>query len=198
MPSPTSAWWTGWPSAAETPSKWRTTATRFEHTVELQVVFLQHVLGPGVRILPILAGPFAHSLLDGGQPEDDDNVKRFFGALSELHEREGGKLFWILGVDMAHMGTRYHDQFPAKAGEGEMLEVDARDRGRIAAINAFDAGAFWDQVRPNRDDLKWCGSSPFYTFLKAIPKSRGELLRYEQWNIDERSVVSFAGMAFSR
>ena len=26
----------------------------FEHTVELQVVFLQHVLGPGVRILPIL------------------------------------------------------------------------------------------------------------------------------------------------
>lgn len=171
---------------------------RFEHTVELQVVFLQHVLGPGVRILPILAGPFAHSLLDGGQPEDDDNVKRFFGALSELHEREGGKLFWILGVDMAHMGARYHDQFPAKAGEGAMLEVDGRDRDRIAAINAFDAGAFWDHVRENRDDLKWCGSSPFYTFLKAIPKSRGELLRYEQWNIDERSVVSFAGMAFSR
>src|SRR5664279_2986795 len=25
----------------------------FEHTVELQVIFLQHVLGPGVRILPI-------------------------------------------------------------------------------------------------------------------------------------------------
>jgi hypothetical protein len=25
---------------------------------------------------------------------------------------------------------------------------------------------------------------------------RGEVLNYEQWNIDERSVVSFAGMAF--
>ena len=40
----------------------------FEHTVEFQVVFLQHVLGPGVRILPILCGPFAHSLYGQGRP----------------------------------------------------------------------------------------------------------------------------------
>jgi AmmeMemoRadiSam system protein B len=170
----------------------------FEHTVELQVVFLQHVLGPGVRILPILVGTFAHSLIKGGQPEDTDGVKRFFGALGELNEREGGGLFWILGVDMAHMGARYRDDFAAVAGKGEMLAVDARDRDRIAAINGSDADAFWDQVRQNRDDLKWCGSAPFYTFLKSLPKSRGDLLCYEQWNIDERSVVSFAGMAFSR
>ena len=170
----------------------------FEHTVELQVVFLQHMLGPGVRILPVLVGPFVHSLIEGGQPEDQDNVKRFFGALAELDDREAGKLFWILGVDMAHMGARYRDEFTAIAGEGQMLSVDARDRRRIDSINSGDAGAFWDQVRENRDDLKWCGSSPFYTFLKTIRQTRGELLRYEQWNIDERSVVSFAGMAFSR
>jgi hypothetical protein len=45
--------------------------------------------------------------------------------------------------------------------------------------------------------LKWCGSAPLYTFLKAVPHARGELLRYEQWNIDEQSVVSFAGIAFA-
>jgi len=170
----------------------------FEHTVELQVIFLQHMLGPGVRILPILCGSFVHSLLEGGMPEKDDDVQRFLGALSELDAREGGKLFWVLGVDMAHMGARYQDPFAAVANQGTMLEVDARDRRRIDAINASDAGAFWDQVQQNRDDLKWCGSSPFYTFLKAIPHCRGELLRYEQWNIDDRSVVSFAGMAFTR
>jgi MEMO1 family protein len=43
-----------------------------------------------------------------------------------------------------------------------------------------------------------CGSAPLYTFLKAVPGARGKLLRYEQWNIDEQSVVSFAGMSFSR
>jgi AmmeMemoRadiSam system protein B len=170
----------------------------FEHTVELQVIFLQHVLGPNVRILPILVGPFARSIYRGGDPEDDDNVKAFHEALGELREREGDRLFWILGVDMAHMGARYHDQFAAVAGEGVMSEVGSRDEERIARINAADAAGFWDLVRQNRDDLKWCGSSPFYTFLKTAPNMRGDLLRYEQWNIDERSVVSFAGMAFSK
>jgi AmmeMemoRadiSam system protein B len=171
----------------------------FEHTVELQLIFLQHALGPDVRILPILCGPFARGLSAGGRPEDDDQVKRFIEALGELREREGDRLFWILGVDMAHMGARYHDQFTAVAGQGVMDEVGARDEERIARIAASDAAGFWELVRENQDDdLKWCGSAPFYTFLKAAPKAHGELLRYEQWNIDERSVVSFAGMAFSK
>ncbi|PWT97153.1 MAG: AmmeMemoRadiSam system protein B [Terriglobia bacterium] len=170
----------------------------FEHTVELQVIFLQHMLGPDVRILPILCGPFARSIYEGGSPEEDEGVHRFFETLAELGEREANHLFWLLGVDMAHMGARYHDEFTAAADQGRMMEVSERDRQRIACINAGDALGFWDLVRENRDDLKWCGSSPFYTFLKTVPSARGELLRYEQWNIDERSVVSFAGMAFSK
>ncbi len=79
-----------------------------------------------------------------------------------------------------------------------MAAVDARDRKRIARINASDADGFWNLVQENRDDLKWCGSSPFYTFLKSAPGVRGDLLRYEQWNIDANSVVSFAGMSFTQ
>ena len=103
-----------------------------------------------------------------------------------------------MGVDMANMGARYHDPFTATAGGGEMQEVAERDEKRIARINAMDAGGFWEQVRERQDDLKWCGSSPFYTFLKTAGKARGELLSYEQWNIDEQSVVSFAGMEFRK
>jgi hypothetical protein len=65
----------------------------FEHTVELQVIFLQHALGPDVKILPVLVGPFAHSIYQGGEPEDDDRVKAFLEALGELREREGDRLF---------------------------------------------------------------------------------------------------------
>jgi AmmeMemoRadiSam system protein B len=170
----------------------------FEHTVELQLIFLQHLLGADIKILPVLVGSFAHSIYLGGNPEDDDKVKAFLDALGELREREGKKLFFVLGVDMAHMGARYQDDFHATAGEGAMRVVEERDADRIGRINAMDAAGFWDLVREQQDDLKWCGSSPFYTFLKTVPKARGELLRYEQWNIDERSVVSFAGMAFTR
>jgi len=168
----------------------------FEHTVELELIFLQHVLGPQVRILPILCGSFAQSLIGGGKPEDDEQVRRFFDALREMREQEGKRLFWILGVDMAHMGARYQDPFEARARQGVMNDVEARDRERISRINAGDAEGFWHLVQEKRDELKWCGSAPFYTFLKAVPRARGELLSYEQWNIDEASVVSFAGMSF--
>ena len=168
----------------------------FEHTVELQLIFLQHQLGPGVRILPILCGQFARSLYVGGNPEDDEGVRRFLDALNELREREGKRLFWLLGVDMAHMGARYQDEFTAEADCGIMTQVAERDHERIARINAGDARGFWELVRQNQDDLKWCGASPFYTFLSAAPGARGELLRYEQWNIDRDSVVSFAGISF--
>ncbi|MGA2593403.1 MAG: AmmeMemoRadiSam system protein B [Bryobacteraceae bacterium] len=170
----------------------------FEHTVELQVVFLQHIYGPDIRILPILCGQFAHSLYRGGAPESNDGVKRFLESLGEMAEREGDRLFWILGIDMAHMGARYHDSFPALADQGRMTEVAQRDQQRIARVLESDGDGFWSLVQENQDDLKWCGSSPLYTFLKARPGARGNLLRYEQWNIDPQSVVSFAGIAFSK
>ena len=170
----------------------------FEHSIEFQVLFLQHLYGPDIRILPVLCGAYGRSIYAGGKPEEDENVRRFLDALGELASRDAGRLFWVLGIDMAHMGRRYGDPFTARADQGAMLETTARDRGRIDRVSAGDADGFWSLVQENRDDLKWCGSSPLYTFLKAVPQARGNLLRYEQWNIDEQSVVSFGGMAFTQ
>jgi AmmeMemoRadiSam system protein B len=167
-----------------------------EHSIEFQVVFLQHLFGPRIRILPVLCGSYLRSVYEGGRPEDDESVRRIFGALGEMAAREESKLLWVLGVDMAHMGRRYGDPMQAIAGRDEMAEVEQRDRARIERMEAGDAQGFWELVQQNQDDLKWCGSAPIYTFLKAVPGARGNLLRYQQWNIDEGSVVSFAGMRF--
>lgn len=168
-----------------------------EHSIEFQVLFLQHLYGPRIRILPILCGPYVRSICVGGKPEDDDNVRRFLASLGELAAREGERLFWVLGIDMAHIGRRYGDAFTARADEGVMVEVAERDRRRIERVTAGDVEGFWNLVQEKQDDLKWCGASPLYTFLKAVPQARGSLLRYEHWNIDEQSVVSFGGMAFT-
>ena len=168
-----------------------------EHSIEFQVLFLQHVFGPGVRVVPILCGPFARATREGGFPEDDPGVARVLGALRALHEREAGRLVWVLGVDLAHVGRRYGDGLEARALSGPLLEVERRDRERLARVLAGDARGFWSAVRENGDDLGWCGASALYTFLHAAAPVRGHLLRYEQWNIDPASVVSFAALAFS-
>jgi predicted class III extradiol MEMO1 family dioxygenase len=152
--------------------------------------------GPAVRLLPVLCGPYARSIREGGLPEDDPGVARFTDALGEVAAREGRRLMWVLGVDMAHMGRRYGDPFAARAEEGVMLEVAERDRERFERIAAGDAVGFWRLVQEKADELKWCGAAPLYTFLKAVAPTRARVDRYEQWNIDEGSVVTFAALAF--
>jgi AmmeMemoRadiSam system protein B len=168
-----------------------------EHSVEFQVVFLQHRFGPDVRILPILCGAFVEGPAAGRPPETSDEVARFLDALGEMAAREGKRLFFVLGVDMAHVGRRYGDALRARADQGPLLEVAARDRSRAERIAEGDAGGFWELVHERGDDdLKWCGSSPLYTFLRAVPGLRGKMQLYQQWNIDDASVVSFAAMSF--
>ncbi|HXP87536.1 MAG TPA: AmmeMemoRadiSam system protein B [Bryobacteraceae bacterium] len=167
-----------------------------EHSIEFQVVYLQHLFGPRIKVVPVLCGAFAHGIYEGHFPEQNEEAQRALGALSDLAAREGDCLLWVLGVDMAHMGRRYGDPFDAEAGRGEMERVTERDLARIARIEAGDAAGFWELVKENQDDLKWCGSAPIYTLLKILPAARARALRYQQWNIDEASVVSFAGMRF--
>jgi AmmeMemoRadiSam system protein B len=167
-----------------------------EHSIEFQVVFLQHIYGPDIRILPILCGPFFRSAQNGAAPEDDESIRQFLSALGEIAAREAGNLFWVLGIDMAHMGRRYGDSFSARADAGEMAGVAELDRKRIGSIEAGDAAGFWTAVHGLRDPLKWCGATPLYAFLRAVPGARGELLRYQQWNIDDHSVVTFGAIAF--
>jgi AmmeMemoRadiSam system protein B len=169
-----------------------------EHSIEFQCVFLQQMLGSDFKILPILCGPFATSLSTGEPPEKNDTVIRFFDTLGEMAELYSSRLFWTLGVDLAHIGRRYGDQVSARAGEGEMLEIEEQDQERLKQVCLGDTEEFFELVRAERDPLKWCGFSPLYTFLSSVQNVRGSVLRYDQWNIDEESVVSFAALEFSR
>jgi AmmeMemoRadiSam system protein B len=169
-----------------------------EHSIEFQVVFLQHLYGPRIRILPILCGAFVGGPRARRPPEASEQVARFVGALGEMAAREGRGLCFVLGVDFAHVGRRYGDRQAARAHEGAMTAVEIRDRARCDRMAAGDADGFWALVAENGDDeLKWCGSSPIYTFLRAVPGARGRLLGYQHWNIDDASVVSFGAMSFS-
>jgi AmmeMemoRadiSam system protein B len=169
-----------------------------EHAVEFQVLFLQYRVGRPIRILPLLCGPFVESLSTGKPPESRDETRRFFDVLGEIASTRSD-LVWVLGVDMAHVGRRYGHAEAVRAQEGVMIEVAERDRERLDLVCAGDAEGFFELVHPDSDPLNWCGYPPFYTFLRSAAPAlnlEGEVRRYEQWNIDEASVVSFAAMHF--
>jgi hypothetical protein len=178
-----------------------------EHSIEFQCVFLQHALGPELKIVPILCGPLAESRQFGSADlkvsatsdeaaENDQDRECFLGALGELVEKHRDQLFWVLGIDLAHRGQRYGDSFTALANRGRMVDVAEQDRRRLELVCAGDSRGFLELLRANPDELNWCGYSTLYTFMKAAGQVRGRVLLYEQWNIDPQSVVSFASLEF--
>lgn len=168
-----------------------------DHSLEFHVLLLQHLVRPDVRVLPILVGGFGSAMQTGTAPEADAAMAKVFSNLRELAREEGRKPFWLLSVDMAHMGKRYGDDFAAQASHGRMAEVEAIDRARVEMLEAGDSDAFWGDVAERDGELKWCGSSTLYTFARIYPEARARLLHYEQWNIDPASVVSFGAIAFN-
>jgi len=168
-------------------------AHSIEHSIEFQVVFLQHAVAPDVRIIPILCGPL--ECAGGDRPESVPEVAEFFAALGQLQSKRDD-LFWILGIDLAHVGERYGHAFAAQAQAGVMRDVGNTDLSRLERVCEGDADGFLELAHPRDDALNWCGTSPLYTFLRTVPSARGEILRYDQWNIDARSVVTFAGLGF--
>jgi MEMO1 family protein len=189
-----------------------------EHSIEFQCVFLQYVLGPELKIVPILCGPLGESpvavsadLKVSASPEEADRAdlkvnpasaasergpESFLGALAEVAEKYNDRLCWVLGIDLTHLGRRYGNPFSALANQGRMAEVAEQDRRRLELVCAGDSRGFLELVTTGGDELNWCGYSTLYTFLRAVGKVRGQVLRYEQWNIDPQSVVSFASLEF--
>jgi len=172
-------------------------AHRTEHSVEFQVVFLQHLLG-GKRdfaIVPILAGSF-HDLMEAGaDPMADSEVRRFVEALRAAEAASPGKVAYIGGVDLGHVGPEFGDADPVDdATLGRLERFDAAMLGHAAAA---DPAGWFAEAAAVQNRWRVCGLAATYTMLRAMGPARGTLLRYDRAVDPARTCcVSFASMAF--
>ncbi len=174
-------------------------AHRAEHSVELQVVFLQYVANlmgwEHVPIVPVLCGSFHQWIEDGSDPADAAEVKEFVGALKELLKGGGGRTWLVASGDLAHIGLRYGDAEPVS--EAVVGLVEARDREMLARAEAVDSAGFYRFVQNEKDERHVCGLPCIYTLLAATDATRAQLLRYDYAWMDEArsSFVTFASLA---
>jgi len=171
-----------------------------EHSIEFQVIFLQHFLGDRARfqIVPILVGTF-HEIIEAGRsPATDPTVQNFIHALSQSlgESRTGGQsVCLIASVDLAHVGQRFGD--PDELSPEFLGRVRQGDQEFLNHVLERDPAGLYEMIHKEKDWRKVCGFPALYTFLHVLPQSQGTLLDYQQWADPPTGCsVSFASLAF--
>ncbi len=166
---------------------------QYEHTIEFQVLFLQHVLKHDFKILPILCS-FSHTAAKDSR--EDEIIKEFCTALKVV--LSGKKSVCIIAsIDLAHIGPHYGD--PSSPSRTDLARLEQTDRELLELIS--DPNPEQLKQRFCRDDNRnrICGYASLYTLLclLADQNKKGELVSYGQAEMDEkRSTVSFASMIY--
>jgi AmmeMemoRadiSam system protein B len=169
-------------------------AHKNEHSIELQLVFLQYLFGDKFKILPILVGSFHNFVQTDTLPKDDEHFQELIRKLKDLVIQSGKKTVYIASVDFAHIGRKFGDDFDA-APELEILREE--DKMLINHLINFEADEFFKKVAKNNDRRKICGLSPIYSVLQMNKFRESKFLEYNQWDETEtKSAVSFASIAF--
>lgn len=142
-------------------------AHRHEHSIEVQIPFLQH-LTPEVRFVPVCMGVQDYQAAE--------EVGRVLGAA--LKDRD---VVLLASTDFSHYVPKQ--------------VATAKDRLAVADIVAGDPRGLFETVQ--RQHLTMCGYGPVMATLVALGTAKGELLRYGTSGDVEpmRDVVGYAAIA---
>lgn len=160
-----------------------------EHSLELQVPWLLHFYGQEAppAIVPILVGSFHELLQQGKRPSEYGESRDFIAACAELLRslRESGKrVLFYGGVDLAHVGLHFGDQF--RVSDSFLPEIALRDQQLLDAIMRGDEDALFEHVAEDLDARRICGFPSIYTMLAAL---RASGVRIKGHQIDYRQAV---------
>lgn len=150
-----------------------------EHSVELQVVLLQRLLGDrSFSIVPFLCpdvcGPNGTAAPDGGA-----DLRVFAEALGDLIRADGVTTCVIAGADLSHVGAYFQDYRPLS--EDALAKVAAYDRAALAQLAGGRPEDFRAGVTAAANETNICSVGCLYALGVAMGTgAEGRLLKYHQ------------------
>ena len=171
-------------------------AHRSEHSLEFQVLFLQHLLGgASFKIVPVLCGSVQTRLKTYAREAYLSQASGFLRSLKRILEEGDEETLLVAGVDFSHVGPKFGHSMPARHLTGRS---EAHDKDLLAHLARLDADRFWEESRRERDQYNVCGFSALACLMEVLPCCKGQLLDYQTWHEEAtRSAVSFAAMVFT-
>jgi AmmeMemoRadiSam system protein B len=179
-----------------------------EHSIELEVVFLQYLYrDTPIRIVPLVVGSFHECIALGRDPASMADISRMIEALRAADRATEEPICYIISGDLAHIGPKFGD--PRPVGPTLVAQSRRQDFNLLSELgwggqktrrkDAPNPEAFFRVIAEEDDARRICGLPPLYTVLQALHPSSGELLHYDQYiHPDGEESVSFASLVFDR
>ncbi|MFN4261859.1 MAG: AmmeMemoRadiSam system protein B [Gemmataceae bacterium] len=170
-----------------------------EHSIELEVVFLQYLYENRrpIRIVPLLVGPFQDCVRERKRPTEAADIGRMIEALRRVEAETCEPICYIISGDLAHIGPKFGDFQPV--AEPWLTQSRQQDERLMAALEHLDSDGYFNMIAEEDDRRRICGLPPTYTLLAAAQPRQGKLLHYDQYvHSRGHESVSFASMAFYR
>lgn len=170
-----------------------------EHSIELEVVFLQYLfenIRP-IRIVPLVVGSFRDCVRAEVPPAAQPDIRRMVAALQQAEAETPESICYIISGDLAHIGPKFGDS--GDLSEPALEHSRQQDHKLLHCAQALDLAGYFAVIAGEDDERRICGLPPTLTVLAAAQPSSGRLLHYSQYVHPERfESVSFASMVFHR
>lgn len=171
-------------------------AHRTEHSIEFQLIFLQHLLqGVSFTIIPVLCGFIQSCLAEYSRSAYLERTAPFLNGLKQILRDPDKETLLVAGVDLSHIGPKFGHEMPA---EYIRPRSEVHDKHLLKYLSAFDADHFWEETKGIEDRFNVCGFSALACLLEVLPTCKGQILDYQVWHEEPtRSAVSFAAVVFT-
>ncbi len=167
---------------------------RNEHALEFQLLFLRHLFGEGISVLPILCGSFHRVLHKVSRPWEIPGMDGFLSELMRFIDVENESSLIVAGVDFSHIGPKFGHR---RAASSLLLEAKEHDKSLLEKICEGDVKGFWAEVKRVNNRYNVCGFSTIALLLELLAGRKGRLLGYDFWREEPtQSAVSFAALTF--
>ncbi len=176
-----------------------------EHSIELEVVFLQYLFaGTPFRIVPLVVGSFHDCIASGSEPIEENDIRRMIAALRAVERETEEPICYLISGDLAHIGPKFGD--PSPVSPPLLTHSRRQDYALLHALaggtlqrrtSPPDTAAYFRIIAGEGDARRICGLPPTYIVLEALHPGRGEMLHYDQYvHPNGYESVSFASVVF--
>ena len=150
-----------------------------EHSIELQVCWLQHLFGAEAfqmvgLLCPDPCGPTGTAPYDGHGVDLADFARALGAAIADDSETT----LVIAGADFSHVGQYFGDA--GRLDDAFLDRVRQRDRSVLERIEQGDREAFRACVAQDQNPTRICSAGCMYALMSALPDGRARTLGYHQ------------------